>query len=310
MSDTALPTPGGTYRLGSHDLARVGYGAMSLEHLAEDRAAAVDLVRHAIELGVDHIDTAEFYGHSFANQVVGEAVRGNDHVVVVSKVGADPDREGPIPLKAAQRPEQLKASVDDNLRSLGLEQIPVVNLRRLDARPGLQATGDQIVDLDDQLEAMIDMRDAGKIGGIGISAITMDVLQRALPAGIVCVQNAYSLVSRTYEDMLQLCLAEGIAWVPFFPLGGAFPGLPKVTENALAQDVAKKHGVSAQQVGLAWLLAHASNTMLIPGTSSREHLEENVAVGSITLDAETLAELDEVSAPGAQAPDFAASDER
>ncbi|TMR26663.1 aldo/keto reductase [Nonomuraea zeae] len=259
-----------------------------------DRAAAVAILRHAVELGVDHIDTAQFYGDGFVNDVIREALRPDDDVLVVSKVGAAANPGGPIPLRLAQRPEELRAGVEDNLTSLGLDQIPLVNLRRPDAGPGLRAEGDQVVDLDDQLAVMIEMRDEGKIGAIGLSSVTLDGLRRGLPAGIVCVQNAYSLVARDDEALLDLCAAENIAWVPFFPLGGAFPGLPKVTAEPAVVAAARSLGSTPSQVGLAWLLQHAPNVHLIPGTANTEHLHENLAAGAIVFDDATLAELDAV----------------
>ncbi|GAA5063364.1 aryl-alcohol dehydrogenase-like predicted oxidoreductase [Thermocatellispora tengchongensis] len=283
-------------------VSRLGYGALQLERLHDRRAEAVALLRRAVELGVNHVDTAEFYGFGFANAVIREALRPEDDVLVVTKVGADPDPDGRLPLRVAQRPEQLRASVEDNLRSLGVDRIPVVNLRRLDTGPGLRPEGDQVVDLDDQLATMIALRDEGKIGAIGLSSVTLDGLRRALPAGIVCVQNAYSLVSRDDEDMLRLCTAEGIAWVPFFPLGGAFPGLPKVTEEPAVRAVAESLGVTPAQVGLSWLLHHAPNVLLIPGTADAAHLEANMAVGEITLDDATLAVLDAVESRSADIP--------
>ncbi|WP_328615489.1 aldo/keto reductase [Amycolatopsis sp. NBC_00355] len=283
-----------TAPLAGRTVSRVGYGAMQLERLHDDRDAALALLRHALDLGVNHLDTAEFYGNTFVNGVIRDALRPGDDVLVVSKVGADPDPGGPIPLRPAQRPHELRASVEDNLRTLGTEQIGVVNLRRLDTRPGLKAEGDQLVDLDDQLEVMTAMRDEGKIGAIGLSSVTLEILRRALPAGIACVQNAYSLVSREDEDLLELCVAEDIAWVPFFPLGGAFPGLPKVTDEPTVHTVAESLGATPSQVGLAWLLHHTPNTHLIPGTATVGHLEENVAAGSIVFDDATLATLDAV----------------
>jgi aryl-alcohol dehydrogenase-like predicted oxidoreductase len=280
--------------LAGRTVFRVGHGAMQLERLGADRAAAVALLRRAVELGVDHVDTAQFYGNGFVNGVVREALRPGDDVLIASKVGADPNPGGPLPLRLAQRPEQLRASVEDNLRALELDRIPLVNLRRADRRPGVLAEGDQLVDLDDQLAVMTALRDEGKIGAIGLSSVTLDVLRRALPAGIACVQNAYSLVSRDDEDMLGLCLAEDIAWVPFFPLGGAFPGLPKVTDEPAVHAAARTLGRTPEQVGLAWLLQHAPNVHLIPGTASVAHLEANVAAGDIVFDDETLAALDEV----------------
>ncbi|MFJ1533680.1 aldo/keto reductase [Streptomyces mirabilis] len=281
---------------------RVGYGALQLERLHDRRDEAIQLLCHAIELGVNHVDTAEFYGFGFANDVIRETLRPEDGVLVVTKVGADPNPGGRLPLRLAQRPEQLRASVEDNLRSLGVDRLPVVNLRRLDTGPGLRPEGDQVVGLDDQLAVMTALRDEGKIGAIGLSSVTLDGLRRALPAGIACVQNAYSLVSRDDEDMLQLCAAEGVAWVPFFPLGGAFPGLPKVTEEPVVHAVAESLGVAPSQVGLAWLLHHAPNVLLIPGTADAAHLEANLAAGKITFDAETLATLDAIESRSNEVP--------
>lgn len=285
-----MTTP--TAPLGARPVCRIGYGALQLERLHDRRDEAVALLRRAVELGVDHVDTAEFYGFGFANDVIREALRPEDDVLVVTKVGADPNPGGHLPLRLAQRPEQLRASVEDNLRSLGVDRLAVVNLRRLDTGPGLRPEGDQIIDLDDQLAVMTALRDEGKIGEIGLSSVTLDGLRRALPAGVVCVQNAYSLVSRDDEDLLRLCAAEGIAWVPFFPLGGAFPGLPKATDEPAVHAVAESLDVTPSQVGLAWLLHHSPNVLLIPGTADLAHLEANVAVGEITLDAATLATLD------------------
>lgn len=298
----STPRPGGTGPLAGRTVARVGYGAMQLERLRGDRDAAVALLRRAVELGVDHFDTAQFYGAGFVNELLCDALRPEDGAVVVSKVGADPDPDGPVPLRAAQRPEQLRASVEDNLRSLRTEQIPVVNLRRMDTLPGVLAEGDQVVDLDDQLAVMTALRDEGKIGAIGLSSVTADVLRRALPAGIACVQNAYSLVARPDEEMLDLCVAEGIAWVPFFPLGGAFPGMPKVADEPAVLAASAALGVAPAQVGLAWLLRHAPNTLLIPGTSDVGHLEANVAAGALALTddfAAVLPSLDAVRSRGA-----------
>ncbi|WP_439379916.1 aldo/keto reductase [Amycolatopsis lexingtonensis] len=279
-------------QLAGRTVSRVGFGAMQLERLHEDRPAAVALLRRALDLGVDHIDTAEFYGNGFVNDVIREAA--GDDVLIATKVGADPDPGGPIPLRLAQRPEELRKSVEDNLRTLGTERVALVNLRRAELRPGLLAEGDQLVDVDDQLAVLTELRDEGKIGAIGLSSVGLDTLRRALPAGIACVQNAYSLVARDDEEMLRLCLAEDIAWVPFFPLGGAFPGLPKVTDEPAVQAAAAALGVTPAQIGLAWLLHHAPNVHLIPGTASVGHLEANIAAGSVVLDAETLAALDAV----------------
>ncbi|MFD7811684.1 aldo/keto reductase [Streptomyces sp. NPDC059785] len=294
LSASGAPRPGGVYPLAGRTVSRVGYGAMQLERLRGDRGAALALLRRAVELGVDHIDTAQFYGDGFVNGLIREAIRPEDGVQVVSKVGAAPDPGGRVPLRLAQRPEELRASVEANLTGLGLDRIPLVNLRRTDTGPGLRAEGDQVVDPDDQLAVLTALRDEGKIGAIGLSSVSLDVLRRALPAGIACVQNAYSLVARDDEDLLDLCRAEGIAWVPYFPLGGAFPGLPKVTDEPAVLAAAGFLGRTPAQIGLAWLLHHAPNTLLIPGTADAGHLEANIATGAIVLDAATLAALDAV----------------
>src|SRR5271155_5075796 len=229
---TDKPHPGGAGSIGTYPVARVGYGAMQLFETSLEDAVAV--LRRAVELGVNHIDTASFYGPGEVNRRIREALAPYpDDLVIVSKVGARYTGDQPVPLAAAQRPAELRAAVEDDLRQLGLDQIPLVNLRRLDLGPGLAAEGDQIVDVDDQLAEMIALRDEGKIGGIGVSSVPLDVLRRALPAGIACVQNAYSLLDRSQEEMLDVCRTENIAWVPFFPLGSSFPGFPKVADNAV-----------------------------------------------------------------------------
>lgn len=294
ITATGVPRAGGAGTIGGRPVSRIGYGAMQLERLHADRDAAIAILRRALELGVDHVDTAQFYGDGFVNELIRNAFHPEDGVMVISKVGADPNPGGTIRLRPAQRPEELRASVEDNLTSLGLDQIPVVNLRRLDARPGLQAEGDQIVDLDDQLAVMTALRDEGKVGAIGLSGINLEVLRRALPAGIVCVQNSYSLVGRSDEEMLQLCVDEQIAWMPFFPLGGAFANMPKVTDDPTVTAIAQALGYTPAQIGLAWLLHHAPNVLLIPGTANPDHLEANVAAGTIALDDTTMSTLDAI----------------
>jgi aryl-alcohol dehydrogenase-like predicted oxidoreductase len=284
-------------RIGNRTVARVGYGAMQLdETMSGSDAAAV--LRRAVELGVNHIDTASFYAGGEVNRRIRQALAPyRDDLVIVSKVGAAHVPDGPIPLTAAQQPAQLRAAVEDDLRELGVDCVPVVNLRRLDLGPGLAAEGDQIVDLDDQLAEMIALRDEGKIGAIGISNVPLDVLRRALPAGIVCVQNAYSLLDRGHEAMLDLCAAEDIAWVPFFPLGSSFPGFPKVADNEAVREIAGDLDATPAQVGLAWLLGHAPNTLLIAGTRSIAHLEENIGAAEVALSADAIARLDAVCPP-------------
>ncbi|MEV0091369.1 aldo/keto reductase [Streptomyces sp. NPDC050738] len=294
LTATGAPRAGGAGTLAGRTVSRIGFGAMQLPRLRDDRAAAVAVVRRAVELGVDHIDTAQFYGDGFSNEVIREAVRPQDDVIVVSKVGATPHHGGRFPLRAAQRPEELRSSVEDNLKSLGLDRIPLVNLRRMDAGSGLVAEGDQVVDIDDQLAVMTALRDEGKIGAIGLSTVTAEQLRHALPVGIACVQNPYSLVARDDEDMVALCQDEGIAWVPYFPLGSAFPGMPKVTDEPAVIAAADALGSSPAQIGLAWLLHHSPHTLLIAGTANSAHLDANVAAGAVSLDGATLAALDAV----------------
>ncbi|MFD5629079.1 aldo/keto reductase [Streptomyces sp. NPDC127072] len=294
ITSSGAPRAGGSGQLAGRTVSRIGFGAMQLERLRGDRKAVIALLRSCVELGIDHVDTAQFYGHGFVNEVIHEAIRPEDDVVVVSKVGAEPDPDGPLPLRLAQRPEQLRAAVESNLTTLGMERIPLVNLRRTDTGPGLRAEGDQVVALDDQLAVMTELRDEGKIGAIGLSSVSLDVLRAALPAGIACVQNAYSLLSRDDEDILGLCRAEGIAWVPYFPLGSAFDGLPKVTDEPAVINAARDLNVTPAQVALAWLLHHTPNVLLIPGTADPAHLEANVRAGAVALDAATLSALDAV----------------
>ena len=259
-----------------------------------DRAAALAVLRRAVELGVDHVDTAQFYGDGYVNGLLREAL-GPD-VLVVSKVGGTSNPGGPHPIRMAQRPAELRASVEDNLASLGLDRIPVVNLRRTDTGPvPMRAEGDQVVDVDDQLAELIALRDAGKIGAIGLSGVSLAVLRRALPAGITCVQNAYSLVARDDEALLRLCVRERIAWVPYFPLGGAAPGLPKVTDQPAVIAAAGAVGATPAQIGLAWLLRHAPNVLLIPGTADLDHLEANMAAATVDLDPKTRTTLDDIA---------------
>ena len=288
--------PGGEILLAGRPVARVGYGVMQLaERPGRARLPAGDaiaLLRGAAELGINHFDTAQFYGAGLANDLIRRALAPYaDDIVLVTKVGAD-HVDAPVPLKPAQRPHELRASVEDNLASLGVDQLPVVKLRRLDIKPGILATGDQVVDLDDQLAELAALRDDGKIGAIGLSNVRLDQLQQAAGAGIACVQNAYSLVERSAEPLLDFCVRQGIAWAPFFPLGSAFPGRPKVTDQPAVLAAARTLGVTPSQVGLAWLLQHAPNILLISGTSSIGHLRENVAAAEISIPADLIAGLE------------------
>ena len=276
-------------KLGQYDVLRVGFGAMQLEHA--DRGDAVTILRRAVELGVDHLDTAQFYGPGTVNELIREALHPYaDGLQIATKVGAviHPTER----LAAAQKPAELRAAVEQNLRTLGVDQIAVVNLRRADMAPGIIATGDQSVDLDSQLAELIALRDEGKIGGIGLSHVSLGQLRQALPAGIVCVQNLYNVLTREHEDVLMECVARGIAWVPYFPLGSAFDRIPSVTAHPVVVAQAERLGITPAQVGLAWLLGHSPATLLIPGTRDLGHLADNMAVAGIELDREATEALD------------------
>jgi pyridoxine 4-dehydrogenase len=286
--------PGGAGVLAGRRVARLGYGAMQLSGpgglTAPPRQTAISVLRRATELGVDHIDTAQFYGAGLANELIHAALSPYpDGLVLVSKVGAEENSEGRV--RPAQRPEQLRAAVEANLRSLRVDRVDVVNLRRLDGPPGILAEGDQLVDLDSQLAEMAALRGEGKIGGIGLSNVSLEQLRQALPVGIACVQNAYSALDRSGEALLTLCAERGVAWVPFFPLGSGFPGRPKVAEHPAVVTAATTVGCTPAQVGLAWLLHHDPRILLIPGTASIAHLEENMAVARVELDPATAASL-------------------
>ncbi|MGV8907493.1 MAG: oxidoreductase [Propionicimonas sp.] len=283
-----------TFSLGSLTVHRVGFGAMQLPGRGvmgppRDHHEAIAVLRRAVELGVDHIDTAQYYGPDVSNELIREALFPYpDGLVLVSKVGALRDAKGGwLP---GQRPDQLRSAVQDNLRSLGIDQLGAVNLRLMD-HPAADA--DQRVPLEDQLAEMVALREEGKIAGVGISTAGLAQVRQAIAqADIVCVQNAFSLLDQKDADVLDLCREHGIAYVPFFPLGSAFPNTPKVTDNPAVQAVAQRVGASPAQVGLAWLLAHRDNILLIPGTSRVAHLEQNLAAGELVLTAEDVAELE------------------
>lgn len=288
-----------TYQLGSLTVHRVGFGAMQLPGPGvigppRDHDQAIAVLRTAVESGVDHIDTSQYYGPNVSNELIREALYPYpENLVLVSKVGAVRDEKGGWP--PAQRPEQLRAGVEDNLRTLGVERLGAVNLRLMDHPE--DAPADQIVPLEDQLAEMVALRDEGKIAGVGSSTATRAQVEKAIElADIVCVQNAFSLLDQSDADVLEVCTEQGIAYTPYFPLGSAFPFLPKVTDNPTVQAVARRLGATAAQVGLAWLLAHRTNILLIPGTSSLAHLAENLAVADVALSADALRELDEAGA--------------
>jgi pyridoxine 4-dehydrogenase len=282
-----------TYTLGTLSVHRIGFGAMQLPGRGvmgppRDHDEAIAVLRRAVELGVDHIDTAQFYGPDVSNELIREALYPYpENLVLVSKVGAFRDAMGGwLP---GQRPDQLRAGVEDNLRTLGVERLGAVNLRITDH----PEAGVDRVPLEDQLAEMVALRNEGKIAGVGISTANAAQVQQAIDqADIVCVQNAFSLVDQSDAAVLDLCHERGIAYVPYFPLGSAFPNTPKVTDNPAVRAVAERLGATPAQVGLAWLLAQRDNILLIPGTSRVAHLEQNMAVGDLTLSEQDIAELE------------------
>ncbi len=283
-----------SFSLGRFSVSRVGFGAMQLPGPGvlgppRDHDEAVAVLRRAIELGVDHIDTAQFYGPDVANELIREALHPYpENLVLVSKVGGRRDEAGGwLPLSD---PADLRRDIEANLRTLGVDQLAAVNLRLFESE-----APDQL--FDDQLSVMIAARDEGLIGGIGLSEITREHLLHALErTEIVCVQNAFNLVHRASVPVLDECTARGIAFVPFFPLGAAFtaPNNP-VLGNESVQNTAERLGRTPAQVALAWTLSVAPNVLLIPGTSSVRHLEENLAVASIELDDDTRRQLNAVA---------------
>jgi pyridoxine 4-dehydrogenase len=287
------------YPLAGRAVRRVGFGAMQLPGPGvfgppPDRDAALGVLRRTVELGVNHIDTAQYYGPDVANELIHEALHPYPQdLVLVSKVGAARDAQGGW--HPASSPAELRAGVEDNLRSLELDRIDVVNLRLTDE--GGSAPEDQAgpATFDEQLDAMVAMRDEGMIGGIGLSNVSLEQVEHGLArTEIACVQNALNVVDRAALPLLERCRSEDVPFVPFFPLGSAFDSRKRVLEHPAVRASAQRLGALPSQVAIAWLLALAPNILLIPGTSSRQHLEENLAAADLVLDDEALAGLDEV----------------
>lgn len=278
-----------TYALGRYQVHRIGFGAMQLPGPGvfgppRDHDQALAVLRRAVELGVNHIDTAQYYGPDVANQLIREALHPYPQgLALVSKVGARRDETGGwLP---AQQPDELRAAIEQNLETLGTDRLAAVNLRVMGADGDPSAPGDVDRDLfDRQLTAMIAARDEGLIDGIGLSSISLEHLEIALQrTDIACVQNAYNLLDRSSQPVLEACTARGIAFVPFFPLGSAFNPENPVLGHPEIRKTASELGRTPAQVALAWTLAAAPNMLLIPGTSSVAHLEENLAVADIEV---------------------------
>ena len=280
--------PGGTYRVGDLDLTRVGYGAMQLAgpHVfgpPKDRDAAIAVLRTAVELGINHIDTSDYYGPYVTNEIIREALAPYpDDLHLVTKVGARRDEQGGWP--PARTPAELRQQVHDNLSRLGLDAMDVVNLRvgGLDRpEPGSLA---------EQFEALAELQQQGLIRHLGVSTVNAEQVAEAQTiAPVVCVQNSYNLAHREDDALVDSLAAQGIAFVPYFPLGGFSP----LQSDAL-NSVAKRLDATPLAVALAWLLQRSPNILLIPGTSSVDHLRENVAGAGLDLPADAVAELDAI----------------
>ncbi|MGA9494079.1 MAG: oxidoreductase [Mycobacterium sp.] len=283
-----------SFPLGRFSVARIGFGAIQLPGRGafgppRDRDAALAVLRRAVELGVNHIDTAQFYGPNVSNELIREALHPYPaDLALVSKVGARRDDAGGwVPLAD---PADFRADIEANLRTLGTGRLAVVNLRLMDGdRPDQR--------FDDLLSVMIAARDEGLIGGIGLSNVTREHLLRAVQrTEIACVQNAFNPVDRSAAPVLDECTARCIAFVPFFSIRSPFAPPDQVLGQQAVQAAAARLGRSPAQIALAWALSVAPNVLLIPGTSSVQHLEENLAVADIELDDETRAQLNAVAA--------------
>lgn len=288
MSTPTPSLPGGTWTLGDLTVTRFGYGAMRLAGPGvmgppADREGAIAVLREAVDLGITHIDTSDAYGPRIANELIREALHPYPEALrIATKVGATRDHRGGWPV--ARRPEDLRRQVHDNLTSLGVDVLDVVNLRLGDAegpRPGPLA---------EAFETLAELRRQGLIRHLGVSNATAEQVAEAQAiAPIACVQNLYNLAHRHDDDLIDHLATTGVAYVPFFPLGGFTP-----LQSATLSTVATRLDTTPTSVALAWLLRRSPNILLIPGTSSTAHLRENAAGAGLTLTPEDLAELDDI----------------
>jgi pyridoxine 4-dehydrogenase len=280
--------------LGPFSVAPVGFGAMRLAGPngfgpPRDRGEAIAVLREAVDRGVDHIDTAQYYGPGVVNDLIREALHPfPPQLVIVSKVGARRDERGGI--FAADAPNELRRGIEDNLRTLDVDTLPVVNLRLM------RASGPDAF-FDDQLAAMIAARDDGLIASIGLSNITVEHLLYALRlTDVACVQNAFHFANRVSQPVLDECTRRKIAFVPFASLGFGAAGPDSVLAAPETIAVAARLGCTPAQVALAWALDVSPNLLVIPGTSSPEHLRENLAASTVRLDAEAVRQLSHMGA--------------
>jgi pyridoxine 4-dehydrogenase len=280
--------PGGTYPVADFELTRVGYGAMQLSGPGifgppKDRDAAIAVLRTAVDLGINHIDTADFYGPHVTNEIIREALHPYpDGLHIVTKVGNRRDEKGGWP--PARSPAELREAVHDNLRRLGLEALDVVNLRVGSVE------GPTPGSIGEKFQALADLRQQGLIRHLGLSTVDAEQLSEAQSiAPVVCVQNLYNIARRGDDELVDQTARQGIAYVPYFPLGG----FSSLQSEELAA-VAKRLGATPLAVALAWLLRRSPNILLIPGTSSVQHLRENVEAASLELPGDAIAELDAI----------------
>lgn len=279
-----------TFTLGGRRVRRMGYGAMQLAGPGvfgppKDRGAAISVLREALAAGVDHIDTSDFYGPHVTNQVICEALHPYpEWLVIVTKIGAIRGQDASwLP---AQEPEQLRQAVHDNLRNLKLEALEVVNLRVMGATHAPMEGS-----IEQQMHALAELRQEGLIRHIGLSNVTAKQIEQAQRiAPIVCVQNHYNLIHRDDDALVDALAQQGIAYVPFFPLGGFSP-----LRSAELSHIAETIGATPMQTALAWLLHRSPNILVIPGTSSVVHLRENLAAATIRLSNAVYAQLDAIA---------------
>jgi len=279
----------GVFKLGDRDVNRMGYGAMQLAGPGvfgppKDHAEAIAVLREAIAAGVNHIDTSDYYGPFVTNRLIKEALYPYpEDLRIVTKVGAI--RGADASWNPALSRAELTSAIHDNLRNLGLDVIDAVNLRVMG-----DGHGPAEASIAESFEALADLQRQGLIRHLGLSNVTAaQVAEARKIAPVVCVQNQYNLAHRQDDQLIAELGRLGIAYVPFFPLGGFSP-----LQSGTLSAVARRLGATPMQTALAWLLHHAPNILLIPGTSSRKHLRENLAAVELTLDAETLSELDAI----------------
>jgi pyridoxine 4-dehydrogenase len=286
-------TAAGVFPLGNRTVNRLGYGAMQLAGPGvfgppKDRNAALAVLREAVASGVNHIDTSDFYGPHVTNQLIREALHPYpDDLVIVTKVGAVRGNDASwIPALA---PVELTRAVHDNLRNLAVDALDVVNLRV----GGIDTPSEGSIE--EQFTTLADLQRQGLIRRLGLSNVTSTQLEQARRiAEVVCVQNHFNLVHRDDDGLIDELVSLGIAYVPFFPLGGFTP-----LQSSALSEVAAQVGATPMQVALAWLIHRAPNILLIPGTSSLGHLRENLAAAELTLSGEVFARLDEIGKSGA-----------